>query len=140
MKIINIILITSALVGCASSGVPNVREELNGWWDWSYLEHSCTTNAQRYSFSPDGKQVLVYAPNGAAFGSDTPSKNLIYNIKSEIPHVLRMKGVGDVRKTDKGKLVAWDLVMKDSNTFCWHRADWKKSGCTKNLVRCNNIN
>jgi hypothetical protein len=137
MKKLFVYLIVMLISGCAINTNPVVRKDLPGWWGWSGSDDICNEIVAKYSFSEDGMRVLVHTPNGASFGEGAPQKDLAYVIESEISHVLRIKGVGEERRTDNGKLVVWDLVMKDSDTFCWHRTDWKATNCTKDFVRCD---
>ncbi len=138
MKKVYALLFTLLISGCASVDEPLVRRDLPGWWDWASKEQSCVDGPSLYTFSKNGDKLLVYSTVGATFGHGEPKNNLEYVIKEEVPHVLRMKGIGEHRTTDKGNLVTWDLVMKDPDTFCWHRTDWRDKACTKNLVRCKN--
>ena len=127
------------LTGCTTQKESMIRNNIEGWWSYGEQDHVCEKILMKYSLSGDGQTLLVYAPDGLSFGSDTMSTNLKYIILDEIDYVLRMKGVGEVRRTDSGKLVKWDLKMKDKDTFCWHRTDWSSSQCTKDFVRCPNI-
>lgn len=122
------------LQGCAHN--LSIRDDLPGTWGWAHSEHRCDSGSTKYSFSEDGRQLYASSPGPMYLDENTRADDSIYEIIDELPTVMRMRIIGEVRKTDQGQLVVWDLVLKDKDTFCWHRTDWPAGACTKNLTRC----
>jgi len=72
--------------------------------------------------SPDGGQVRV--------------NEIVYEVLADQGKALRLRVVGETRKTDAGVPVEWDLLMLNADTFCWRRTDWTAGACTALLRRC----
>lgn len=121
--------------GCVSD--PSIRKDLPGTWVWSNTESTCESGAQKYVISGDGSQVFVSITGSTiALDETTQAERLVYDIIREAPRVMRMKIIGESRKTDDGKVVVWDLVLKSKDSFCWHRTDWPNEACTRVLNKC----
>jgi hypothetical protein len=119
-----LIVCASALVAaCAvtSEGV-TARSQLPGTWDWENSEPRCGDAAGTFSFSADGRQVRT--------------KAIVYDVLADEGRTMRLRAVGETRKTDAGVPVEWDLQMLNADTFCWRRTDWTASACTALLRRC----
>jgi hypothetical protein len=54
----------------------------------------------------------------------------------QLQPVLRLSLIGEMRRTDDGERVVWDLVMISRDEYCWHRADWPEGKCTGSVERC----
>lgn len=114
---------TSLLAACATTPESvTARSQLPGKRDWEQSEPRCGSSAGTFSFSPDGRQVHV--------------NEIVYEVLSDQGKTLRLRVVGEMRKTDAGVPVEWDLLMLNADTFCWRRTDWTAGACTALLKRC----
>jgi len=68
---------------------------------------------------------------------EAPRIVTVYQVLSESPDSLRMRIVGETRRTHAGEPVVWDLVLLSRDSYCWHRTDWPSQGCTGRVLRCN---
>lgn len=50
---------------------------------------------------------------------------------------ITIKYVDETRKTESGEIVVWKLILRDANTFVWHRLDWEEHRFTAPRVRCD---
>jgi hypothetical protein len=118
-----IVCVTALLAACATApeGV-TARSQLPGKWDWEKSEPRCGDAAGAFSFSPDGRQVRV--------------NDVVYEVLADEGKTMRLRAVGETRKTDAGVPVEWNLLMLNADTFCWRRTDWKAGACTALLQRC----
>jgi len=114
----------------------SVRESLHGTWDWADVPARCGNDAGTYAFAADGRTLTVEVPAGAYFDTTAAGSRLTYEILAEPAGGLRVRAVGETRRTATGAPVEWEIVMLDQDTFCWHRTDWQAGGCTKPLARC----
>jgi hypothetical protein len=119
-----LIVCVAALVAACATAPESVtaRSQLSGKWDWEKSEPRCGEAAGTFSFSPDGRQVRV--------------NDIVYEVLADEGKTLRLRVVGETRKTDAGVPVEWDLLMLNADTFCWRRTDWKAGACTTLLKRC----
>ncbi len=118
-----VVCVAALVAACATApeGV-TARSQLPGQWDWETSEPRCGEAAGTFSFSPDGRQVHV--------------NDIVYEVLSDQGKTLRLRVVGEMRKTDAGVPVEWDLLMLNADTFCWRRTDWTAGACTALLKRC----
>ena len=93
-------------------------------------------SAARFAFSEAGSELHVHVPTGVYLDSTALGPDATYRIVGEASRVMRMQMVGEVRRTETGDLVVWDLVLLDADSFCWRRVDWPPEACTKRLTRC----
>ena len=127
------------LTGCSTVSVQSdlggpIREVLVGNWQWKGIP---CDEAPSYSFSNDGAFMYVRSERGMKMGDASKSyTDVTYMILDESSHVLRTQIDGEDRRTERGDIVVWDLVMLSQNGFCWHRTDWPAGSCTKVLRRC----
>jgi hypothetical protein len=132
-----IVCVTALLAACATApeGV-TARSQLPGKWDWEKSEPRCGDAAGTFSFSPDGRQVRVNVPAAKDLGTGTSGRDVVYEVLAEEGKTMRLRAVGETRKTDAGVPVEWNLLMLNADTFCWRRTDWKAGACTALLKRC----
>jgi hypothetical protein len=118
-----IICIAALVAACATApeGV-TARSSLSGKWDWEKSDPRCGEAAGTFSFSPDGRQVRA--------------NDVVYEVLADEGKTLRLRAVGETRKSEAGVPVEWDLLMLNADTFCWRRTDWKAGTCTALLLRC----
>jgi len=118
-----IVCVAALVAACATAPeVVTARSQLPGKWDWEKSEPRCGEAAGTFSFSPDGGQVRV--------------NDIVYEVLADQGKTLRLRVVGETRKTDAGVPVEWDLLMLNADTFCWRRTDWTAGACTALLRRC----
>jgi hypothetical protein len=98
---------------------------------------SCEKFAERIWFERDEKGELVYYSQYEAPGSE---KNVSRVGVSRFPfperYTIRLQYEGEERLDDKGKPVAWEVIMTERDTFYWHRIDWPPGGTTAPVRRC----
>jgi hypothetical protein len=118
-----IVCVAALVAACATAPeVVTARSQLPGKWDWEKSEPRCGEAAGTFSLSPDGGQVRV--------------NDIVYEVLADQGKTLRLRVVGETRKTDAGVPVEWDLLMLNADTFCWRRTDWTAGACTALLRRC----
>ena len=133
----SIVCVAALLAACATSpaGV-TARSQLPGKWDWEKSEPRCGDATGTFSFSADGQQVRVSVAAGTGRGANAAGRDVVYDVLADEGKTMRVRAVGEMRKTDAGAPVEWDLVMLNPDTFCWRRADWQSGRCTQLLMRC----
>lgn len=137
-------IVFALMAGCATTvpnpvpntEAPSVRDHLPGRWDRTDASPRCDLEAAQYSFSADGRQVRVWVPTGIYLGEVALGPTAAYEIIDATPGVMRMSLIGETRSTEAGLPVVWDLLMLDTDSFCWHRTDWPVGACTKLWTRC----
>lgn len=132
------ILSLSTVVSCAqvSSTPPEpVRSVLTGNWGWN--ERECEEAPSKVTFSEDGALMFFSSDAGLVMNREgRVSSKLTYGIIAEHEKGLRAVIIGEERRTDRGDVVLWDLLLISDTRFCWHREDWPNNRCTKALIRC----
>lgn len=114
----------------------NIRAVLQGRWGWN--DEQCEEDPFYITFSSDGANMYFDTKQGLVLGNKDQIKNrLKYQILDETDRVLRTVVEGEDRRTEKGHVVGWDLVLINNNSFCWRRWDWASDGCTQPVVSCN---
>jgi hypothetical protein len=123
--------------GCSSTPPASIRTDISGKWGWvGTLPDSCGVNAEHYAFSEDGRELLLTREEPIDFGGKQLSE-FHYEILAESRRIMRMRILGEYRRTSSGQPVVWDLVLKSRNRFCWHRTDWQSQTCTSDILRCD---
>lgn len=108
---------------------------LIGTWGWN--SDQCENNPMTISFSEDGRYMYHDSPKGMyTTDKEKSTERAIYVVHTQSEKYLVTSLESEDRKDDRGNLVSWDLVIQTSDSFCWHRADWKEGSCTKSMVRC----
>lgn len=104
-----------------------------GRWDFSGDKKSvaCSKYHHTFSFSDDGKVMTLNE-----FENQLNIEKAVYDIAVK-GAVIRSKLRTEFRKDASGKLVGWDLIMKNEKEYCWRRSDWDASECTKSVIRCD---
>ncbi len=113
----------------------NILGLIAGDWDWSGSNDICGAGRQRLSVAPDGKTFAI------RYLTDTAAT--VYNIESvgpgaltDAPFTVRAQIVDEDRRSVGGRVVKWDLVLSDYQTYAWHRSDWEEDARTKPVFRC----
>lgn len=106
---------------------------------WGHDKEICLKDPIRISFSPDRKLMYHDTKQGLMMSdASKPNERLVYRILAEYESFLRTEIIGEDRLTDGGKIVKWDLLLINQNSFCWHRSDWGKM-CTEPLISCDRL-
>jgi hypothetical protein len=135
------VLVMAILVILGSSAVTTPQDRrivdvLPGTWDWEETPKRCQDNPHSIRFADAGKRMEVRYPKGAVLDKEPPPVVTVYRVLSEGPSVLRTQIIGEMRKTDRGDLVVWDLILLTKDSYCWRRTDWPPQGCTGRVLRC----
>ncbi|HET6432895.1 hypothetical protein [Dyella sp.] len=112
---------------------------LPGAWGWEGTS-DCTVSPQKIRFSADRKQMMLSLTPTDEHGTRAARREVTYAVLRDLPNGLRLALEGESRMDAAGKPVTWDLILRGSNEFCWHRGDWPGTGCTKSMDRCPGIN
>ena len=122
------------LSACTESNL-SPYETLPGNWAWEDSDE-CISTPQSIRFSPNKERMVIrQAPIGAG-GRRLPALDVGYTIEGHTGNVLHTAMENEGRRDRAGRLVKWDLVVVDQDTFCWHQADWPPADCTKMIHRC----
>jgi hypothetical protein len=108
---------------------------LPGTWGWEGSD-DCTASPQRLRFSADRRHMLLSLTPKDEHDKRAARLEATYRLLGDVPNGLRMSLAGEKRVDAHGNPVTWDLMLLDSNQYCWHRSDWPGTGCTRSVVRC----
>lgn len=103
---------------------------------WHYDTSDRCKAYNTISFSPDHKTMLltdVDPDRDTVEGTDTA---WTYDILKYDQNSIRGAIRGETRRTPKGSLVVWDLILRSPDTFVWHRTDWLPRAYTVPVHRC----
>lgn len=147
------VVATAAATASAQSPVPAERipEVLAGDWGmlqrdfpWSKPALRCDRGATRIRFERSGGDLTYTAV--PVLTAPLPAGAVIVPARSKVKIVKTVPGFGmggieiqyddETRLDASGKPVVWILVMPDSDTFYWHRKDWKPGFTTAASKRC----
>jgi hypothetical protein len=109
----------------------DVRTQLVGRWRWEHSSADCK-DGHVISFSADGRLMLLTPAPPKGDTTDVTQ----YEILGLGPSTVRGRIIDETRRTDRGEVVVWDLVLLERDRYCWHRTDWQSGGCTQPIVRC----
>ncbi|HWH02164.1 MAG TPA: hypothetical protein VN674_00615 [Gemmatimonadales bacterium] len=113
-----------------------VFDVAQGVWKWTTSDSSCLQVRHTISFTPDRKVMII--THNKSYPTDHGTRDSVsyYDIlrydRSSIEGAIR----GETRRTSKGALVVWDLVLKGPDTYAWHRTDWLPRSTTASVRRC----
>ena len=105
-----------------------------GRWDWKGRRRPCTDSAHVIAFGPGNRTMELRREERTRAGR--ADDRTVYDIVDITPTRIRGAIRGEIRHTDDGKPVVWDLVMFSANEYRWHRADWAPWNYTREVVRC----
>jgi hypothetical protein len=97
----------------------------------------CDKFAERIWFERDDKGELIYHSQYEEPGSER-SVSRVGVSRFPFPErpTIRLQYQGETRLDDKGKPVAWEVIMVERDTFYWHRVDWPPGATTPPVRRC----
>lgn len=121
--------------GCTSARQQSPYETLPGNWGWEGTDE-CATAPAVLRFSSHQERMHIAHTPVREDGTHEPRREANYTVTGRAGNVLSMTMDGEDRKTEQGRLVTWDLVVLDPDTYCWHRSDWRPTACTKTVRRC----
>lgn len=110
-------------------------QKIEGSWGLAGVV-ACDENAQdiRFSGSGDYMYVTYRDPIPSVQGMEQFFR---YRVLGSAGSAVRMELEGETRTTEAGASVVWDLVLVNSDAFCWHRTDWELGACTPQEHRCS---
>lgn len=131
------LLLTTLTTACSLASSPPLSpyDSLPGKWGWEGSD-DCTAAPEEIRFSQEGGRMhILLSPKGED-GTRAPRREAAYTVTGRAGNVLSMTLDGEERVDDGGKPVTWDLVMLESDRYCWRRGDWRQGECTAPLRRC----
>ena len=133
------LILAVALTGCSTgsgtSGSIDPYQVLPGKWGWEGSK-DCQEAPLDIRFSNDGKRMHLSHSPEAENGQREPRRETSYTILGPTAMGLSMSMDGEDRLDTSGQPVTWDLVVLSNDQYCWHRSDWRSTGCTKPVNRC----
>jgi hypothetical protein len=113
-----------------------------GNWDWYNGDSTCLGNTHTVGFSPDRRTMTITfkQPLDTATGRRVASYRVLAagsGIVPEVPFAIRAAMDAETRRTAKGELVVWDLLLASPNRYHWHRTDWAGRAVTRAIIRCD---
>jgi hypothetical protein len=133
------LILAVVLTGCSSGSGPNGRidpyQVLPGKWGWEG-SNDCHEAPLDMHFSKGGKRMHLSHSPETEDGQREPRREANYTILGVTPMGLSMSMDGEDRLDASGQPATWDLVMLSNDQYCWHRSDWRPTGCTKPVNRC----
>lgn len=105
-----------------------------GTWGWRRGE--CDTNPHTISFSPDRRYMLLAFAKPVKAATGVTQDTFRYEVRRSTRSSIRGFLLGETRRTDRGDLVVWDLVLSSRDTYRWHRTDWADGLYTSEVARC----
>lgn len=128
-----------AMAGCSSSSTPPIDidpyQALPGKWGWEG-SNDCEEAPQEIRFSESGKRMHVSLSPQTEDGPREPRRTADYTVLAPTANGLTMSMDGEDRLDPSGRPVTWDLILLSNDEYCWHRSDWRATGCTKSINRC----
>ena len=128
-----------AMAGCSSSSTPSVdidpHQALPGKCGWEG-SNDCEEAPLEIGFSRNGKRMHVSHSPQTEGGSREPRRTANYTVLAPTENGLAMLMDGEDRLDPSGRPVTWDLILLSNDEYCWHRSDWRATGCTKSINRC----
>jgi hypothetical protein len=116
----------------AQQAPADIRTRVTGTWRWEQSTPDCKSG-HVISFSADGRRMLLTpVPMKGDTGEVTQ-----YEILGSGSNTIRGRIVDETRRTERGEIVVWDLILFEQDRYCWRRTDWPTEGCTQPIVRCN---
>jgi hypothetical protein len=113
----------------------------NNKWGWSAGDESgnCQNNPHSWNFQLEEMKAFVNFKNEVFYESSSSQprgKVLNYTITSYSNRRIGMTLDGELRKSDNGDLVEWELWFLDDSSYAWHRIDWEQTIATHPLKLC----
>jgi hypothetical protein len=105
----------------------------NAIWGWSNEQQVCQEKLREFRFNSDLTEMLnIQSKNLQTTNRITST----YRVLAHTATSITMQIEGENRMTKAGDPVIWELRFRGPDEFCWHRLDWRLTGCTVALVRC----
>jgi hypothetical protein len=106
-----------------------------GTWGWRHTVQ-CDTNPHTISFTPDRRYMLLTFAKPVKSAVGVTQDTFRYEVRGSTRSSIRGFLQGETRRTDRGDLVVWDLVLTSRDSYRWHRTDWADGSYTPKVVRC----
>ena len=115
----------------------SVFEVATGTWDWEQAEEFCEKNPHTIGFSPDSSVMILTHKEPWTDGAGVEHRVAEYDIWEHTRNRIRGRIRGELRLTESGEPVVWDLVLSSPDAFRWHRTDWVPLSYTPTVRRCD---
>lgn len=114
----------------------HIMDVVAGRWDWEDAKAFCTENPHTISFSEDRTTMHIVFDKSWTDERGETHKEAVYDLEGMSGRQIRGAMRGEVRRTEDGSLVVWDLTLTGPDTYAWHRTDWPYGALTKAVRRC----
>jgi hypothetical protein len=118
---------------------PRAFVYLEGRWRSSDTTGACTTDWHEIRFSADHRVMRITSSRPYKRADGRLDSVTVYDIKSHWENGVRGAIRGETRLTKDGRPVVWDLVLRSSDTYVWHRTDWGPGRYTSEVERCPDL-
>jgi len=97
---------------------------------------SCDTWAETITFSADRSTATFRATKNYTVAGGKRTNTITYKILAVRDNAITMSMNEEDRRTEKGDLVVWTLILLGDDEFVWHRTDWPAGESTVPRLRC----
>jgi len=118
---------------------PRIFESLEGRWKSSDTTGACTADWHEIRFSADHRVMTITSSRPYEETGGRLDSVAVYDIQTRWPNGIRGAIRGETRVTKDGRPVVWDLVLRSSNRYAWHRTDWAPGAYTRDVERCPDL-
>jgi hypothetical protein len=114
----------------------DIRQHLNGRWDWGHHTNLCSDSTHFISFQDSGRIMVIRQQNQWVDSLGRDRTATVYDLQSVTQSRVRGKIRGEERMMADGTPAVWDLVLFGSDEYRWQRTDWSAGQFTNKIVRC----
>ena len=107
-----------------------------GTWDWAGADSFCLRDPHSIAFSSDHRVMVLTQRLPWTDSSGVEHRVAEYDIQEFSRRHVRGRIRGEIRRTEAGEPVVWDLVLTSRDEYRWHRTDWPTGSYTKRVRRC----
>jgi hypothetical protein len=130
-------LASCATVDQQTQSANRLFERVTGTWG-SMIEGklSCDTWAETITFSTDRSTATFNATRKYIVAGGKRTNTITYKVLAVRDNAITMSMNEEDRRTKRGDLVVWTLILLDDDEFVWHRTDWPAGETTSPRLRC----
>lgn len=103
----------------------NIYNQLQGTWESELNIGSENYNPHTISFNKDYSKIIFNTIKPIEISKDNFVTQYEYLILKTKKDKLKLSLIGETRTSKDGKLVWWDLILINKNTYVWKRNDWE---------------